>query len=370
MANIFKTPDIIAERLLPVLYEKTLLPELSFKDYSSEFVNVGDTISIKTPASFVASEWDGDSSNDYQDIVESTTTISMDSIVEVPVKVTSKQMTLDLEDFVTQIGNPAMEALAQKINAIGYQKMLAYAYQEVGSASSTPDALADLTGIRKLFQKNLAPNADRYVAMNYDAEEKFLQLDSLVEVDKSGTPAALREGILGRLYGMELYADGSVPTVAADAGFGSSAAVTGTAGGFTLTVASGVNAGTIKAGQLIDVDGGLTHVVTADATLDGSGVGTVSVYPAVPTGGYSSAATTIRAAHVANIAWQKNALAFVSRPLALPMGGATGSSMTFRGLNLRMTMDYDIDAKINKVVFDVLSGWKVLRPQHIIRLLG
>lgn len=370
MANTLLTPDIIAEASLPVLYEKVELPQLSFQDYSDEFVNVGDSIKVRTPAELTAAEWDGDSSGDYQDITESSITVNMNSIIEVPVKVTAKEMTLDIYSFQEQVIEPAMEALSQKMNSLGYAELLKYAYQTVGAAGSTPDALSDLSGVNKTLNVALAPRNDRYLSMDYSAEEKFLQLDSLVEVDKSGANQALRDGIIGRVYGLNLISTGSVPTVAADSGFGASATATATAGATSLTIASGTATGTVKAGQLITVDGGIVHSVTADATLDGSGAGTVSVWPAVPSGGYSGADTTITGAHTANIAWQRNALAYVSRPLAPPMGGADASAMMFKGLNIRVVMDYDIDTKSNKLVFDVLSGWKVLRPDNVVRLLG
>lgn len=58
MANTFLTPDIIAREALMQLRNNAVMAQLVHRDYSSEFAGaVGDTISIKKPASFVAKEF-------------------------------------------------------------------------------------------------------------------------------------------------------------------------------------------------------------------------------------------------------------------------------------------------------------------------
>ena len=54
MPNNFLTPKIIANEALMVLQANLVMANLVHKDYSKEFVKVGDTITIRKPAKFIA----------------------------------------------------------------------------------------------------------------------------------------------------------------------------------------------------------------------------------------------------------------------------------------------------------------------------
>ena len=70
MANTILTPDIIAREALMVLRNNAVMANLVHRDYSSEFVTgVGDTITIRKPATFTAKEFAGTIS--VQDATES-----------------------------------------------------------------------------------------------------------------------------------------------------------------------------------------------------------------------------------------------------------------------------------------------------------
>lgn len=64
------------------------------------------------------------------------------------------------------------------------------------------------------------------------------------------------------------------------------------------------------------------------------------------------------------LGFHKNAIAFISRPLALPKlvnGTSTRSAvMNYKGLNIRVTMTYDADYQGTVVTIDMLAGVKVL----------
>lgn len=59
MANSILTPQIIANEALMVLQSNLTMANLVHRDYSSEFVNVGDTITVRKPATFVAKNFTG-----------------------------------------------------------------------------------------------------------------------------------------------------------------------------------------------------------------------------------------------------------------------------------------------------------------------
>jgi hypothetical protein len=54
MGNNLLTPSIIANEALLVLENNLVMAGLVHRDYSDEFVQVGDTITIRKPAKFIA----------------------------------------------------------------------------------------------------------------------------------------------------------------------------------------------------------------------------------------------------------------------------------------------------------------------------
>ena len=98
--NKILTPQIIANEALMVLESNLTMANLVHRDYSKEFVKVGDTITVRKPAKFVAKNFIGEV--EEQDISEGSADVKMDRYRDVTVNVTSKEMTLDIKDFSEQ----------------------------------------------------------------------------------------------------------------------------------------------------------------------------------------------------------------------------------------------------------------------------
>lgn len=203
MPNTFLTPDIIAREALMVLRNNAVMPNLVHRDYSSEFVaGVGDTITIKKPAKFVATEFDGEI--DVQDAVEEGVPVKMDKHLDVSFAVTSAQMAMDIEDFSRQLLVPAMQAFLDKID--GY--LLGLASEVDNTVTATGIMQNDIVDARKFLTENAAPLTERSFVYNSDVEAQLLKTDLFVHADKVGDEGtALREASLGRKFGMNFYVD-------------------------------------------------------------------------------------------------------------------------------------------------------------------
>lgn len=70
-----------------------------------------------------------------------------------------------------------------------------------------------------------------------------------------------------------------------------------------------------------------------------------------------------------NLAFHRNALAFVHRPLAVP-GGANGGVVTENDISMRVTMDYDSKLMGTRVNVDLLCGYAPLDLDLGVLLLG
>ena len=207
MANTFLTPDIIAREALHVLRNNAVMARLVHRDYSADFNGaVGDTITIRKPATFVANEYNG--SIEVQDANETSVSVVMDKLLDVSFAVTSKQMSMDIEDFSAQLLVPAMQAFNDKID-----KMLIALESEATSRHAHTDgaiAPADLIAARKFLTENAAPMTDRRFVIGAAAEADLLGNDLFVSAEKVGDTAALKEASLGRKFGMDIYVDQNV----------------------------------------------------------------------------------------------------------------------------------------------------------------
>lgn len=371
MANILLTPSIIANEALMVLENNMVFGAMVYKDFSSEFVKKGDTITVRKPATFKVNEFTGSGIN-VQDAKESGIAVKMDKHLDLSFAITTKDLSLNIKDFSQQFLVPAMQAYAQDID-----ERIAKLYVDIpyitGTAGVTPSTVSAITGVRKLMNDNKVPKAGRNLVLDTAADAKLLELDAFNRVDASGTSAALVEAQLGRKFGFDCYMDQNIvehsngeftatPTITL------SAAVD--AGATSCIFAATSLTGTIKKGTVFTVAGDeQTYVITADVTA-ASNAAAVNFYPAVNTGLPANAVVTVVADHTANLAFHRNAFAMVSRQLDKPMGSQNATYINYNGLALRVVIDYDMQSKQDICSIDMLCGFKTLMPELAVRLLG
>lgn len=209
MANTFLTPDIIAREALMVLRNNAVMANLVHRDYSDEFVaGVGDTITIRKPATFEAKEYAG--SITVQDANETGVAVKMDKHLDVSFAVTSKQLSMEIEDFSKQLLVPAMQAFADKVD----QYLLGLKSEITNTVPATAAAQNDVIDARAYLTKAAAPLTERRFVYGSDMETKLLKTDLFTSAEKVGDEGtALREASLGRKYGMDFYVDQNADAV-------------------------------------------------------------------------------------------------------------------------------------------------------------
>lgn len=213
MSNTILTPSIIAREALMVLRNNAVMPRLVHRNYSSEFVaGVGDTITIRKPATFEAKEFGGEIT--VQDAKENSITVKMDKLLDVSFAVTAKELTLDIADFSRQFIVPAMQAFADKVD--GY--LLELAKNATNTVASTGDTRKDVVAARKVLTENAAPLTERRFVYGSDMEADLLNTDLFISAEQVGDAGtALREASLGRKFGMDFYVDQNADTAGVNA---------------------------------------------------------------------------------------------------------------------------------------------------------
>ncbi len=188
----------------------------------------------------------------------------------------------------------------------------------LGTAGTTPSALADIAAVRKLMNKNGVPTDGRCALWDTDADAALVQIPAIVSAERSGSPRPCAAAPW-RIMGLDNYMSQAVKTHAGGAVTGTPKVNGAVAAGASAIPVNGTSAGsTVKKGDLLTVDGA-QYVCTEDVSL-GTG-GSVKVYPAVAAAIESGAAVSFVQSGVQNLAFHPMAFAFVCRPRASPPGG-------------------------------------------------
>ena len=388
--NTILTNDILASRAVAALYNEQVMPELVTTDYSNEFADntrgyrQGQSIRVPVEPVLAAGVWNG-STVTAQNFTEPDVDIDLDTILDVTLDFTSYQSTLDIDIISDRVVVPAMKALADKVNSLCLEKFAQGTPYYYGTAGATPAALADYTNTVNVLDTNKCPAMDRRLVINPAAKNKYQQIDTFYEANKVGDDGtALRTGSLGEKFGLQMFMSQAVyshtkGTLAANTTAGNifvKGAVSSGATSLTLDQnGSGTLTGTLVVGDILKVTDASTGAVsylavTANSTASANQIAVTCEDADIAIADNST--VQVVGSHVANLAFHKNAFAFVSRPLNAAVGaGDSGIIINpFNNQSVRWTLDYDQNTKKSQLSFDMLCGFKVLNPKLAARLLG
>lgn len=371
MANNIVTLQEIARQALPRLTDNLVFPGLIYRDFSEDMHGMGDVVKVRKPVIYEAGEFSEAEGVTYQDIVEDSVDVELNHIATVDARASVIEAAASIEDLNRLFVEPAARAIAEKINRDGLM-LYKDVFNFVGAAGETPASLEVLSQTRKALNMAKAPLAGRCAVWDMDADAGFASLDALVNAEKAGSNQALREGAIGRVYGIDNYMSQGVQEHATGITAGQNVKVKGAvaAGARVIAISGSSLEGKLLKGDIMQI-GGRNYVVTEDsAAASGNIISGVKVYPAMEQTSDGSAVTLV-GAHVANLAFHPMAFAYVTRPLANPDGQGVESYVTnFGGISLRVTRGYDQKYKRSIYSMDVLYGFKTVYPELAVRVLG
>lgn len=209
MANKFITPEVVARLAYAHLYDMIVMAGLVFRDYDSDFDGkVGDTITVRKPATFTADEYNRGEGLNVQKAEEDSFTVKLDKLLDVSFAVTSEDYALELADFNEQLIVPAVEAIRQKIDQLLVATAQADVSQEVGSGAGEQNEWNDprvLIDAGVLLDEHNVPESDRYAVLGPKTTGAWLKDEITSTANKSGTTAGLRKAEIGDLFNFGTY---------------------------------------------------------------------------------------------------------------------------------------------------------------------
>lgn len=407
MANALITSSMIAKEALMQLENATVMGNLVHRDYKKEFVKVGDTVSIRRPVRFSAT--DG-ATLSKQDVTEGKTSITIDQRKHVGWEFSSNDLTLSIEKYSERYIKPAMITLAQNVDS-AVHGLYKDVWNHVGTPGTTPSTFVALSAASQRLDEGAVPSNDRRGVLNPAAAWAVANDLKSLNTNDAKAKGAFEEARLGRYAGLDNYMSQSVKVHTVGA-HGGTPLVNGASQNVTYAASKDTNAqdlvtdgwtvsttGIVKEGDVITIagvyavnpvtkesTGVLQHfVVNADADSGAtSGPATINISPAIITSGAyqtvsaapaDNAAITVKtgaaaAGHAQNLVFQKNALALVTCPLMIPDGAAFSARESHDGYSVRVVKDYDITNDTDIIRLDILYGVKAIYPDLACRLTG
>jgi len=376
MANtITAILDKILAGGLVTLREAAVMPRLTNTDYQGAAAEQGDTIDVPIPKAQVVSTVAAAASNKAAaDKSPSKVQISLDQWKTTDFHLTDKEMAeIDRNrHFVPMQTSEAARALANNVDTYIHNKYTGvYGYQ--GTAAVVPfSTVATTTGARKILNNQLAPGSQRRLVMDPNAEDQALQLAAYSDLDKTGDFAVKIEGEIGRKFGIDHFMSQNVVshtkgTAGTDTLIGSTTAI----GVSTLAIVAGSAVGTIVIGDVFTIAGDSQTYVANSAITTTSANQNVSIDPPLQVIASATSVITFKATHVVNLAFNRGAFAYVTRPMADdPLNTNPTSTLVDNETGLTMRLEVVRQNKQNAWQFDILYGAQLVRPAFAARIAG
>lgn len=199
------TAQQISRVSVPLLVRNLVLPMTVLRVPGGEFAGSnGDTVTVRVRQPRTANTQStpgADVSANFSAISETPVTVTLAHLYD-GVNVTDEELSLELVNFASQVTEPQVAAVAT-----GAEDELAAAMNaETADDSfalnaSDDDTETKILAAREALSEANVPAGDRYFAVSPDIATRVLQVDKFVRVDASGNDNALRNAVIGRLYG-------------------------------------------------------------------------------------------------------------------------------------------------------------------------
>ncbi len=416
------TISMITNKSLMVLENELTFTGQVLRTYDDSFgidgAKIGDTINVRRPPRFVGTSGPNLSVEDYNQtsipVVVGDTARYGDQF-HVDVSFTTKDLRLSLGQFSENVIVPAVAAVANKVDFTGLQMAKNSTANIVGTPGTPPTALLTyLTAGAYLTAEATPKGPGRSVCIEQFTGASIVDSLKGLFIPQPEVAKQFKTGRMGRdSAGMDWYVDQNVNNQTFGSWAASSASTmtadttnigisTGWAATTSLTLTVGATM-TLKKGDIVSFanvfpvnpqnrqiygNKARTFVVQSELTITGSSTGTLTVAPAIITGGQfqnvsvtatSSTATVtpysigVSGAGVTspqNILFHKNAFTCVMVDLPLPGGVdmAARASSKEAGMSIRVVRQYTINNDQLPARFDVLFGWAPLYQELACRV--
>ena len=413
MSNNLLTISMITNEALMVLENELTFSSEVDRNYDDQFAvsgaKIGNTLNVRRPGRFLGTT--GPALN-VEDFNETSVPVTLSTQFHVDTQFTTVDLALSLDAFSDRVLKPAVAAIANKVDFDGLTMAKNSTANIVGTAGTPPTSLLTYLTAGAYLDAEGAPRDGRRSCIVEPFTGATI-VDSLkgLFVPSDMISKQYQKGMMGRdSAGMnwkmdqnvvnQTFGSYSTATLACDTATGTGFLSTGWAQTSTIALTATTATAGLQVGDVIQIaniyavnpqnrsaygSGKLRNfVVTAAVTVATSGTTSVTVSPAVITGGQfqnvsvtSTSATAVvtpfnKTGTVSpqNIVMHKNAFTLATADLELPDGVVFAGRASDKelGLSLRVVRQYTINNDSIPTRVDVLYGWAPLYPELACRV--
>jgi len=390
MANTTLKADLILKEVgrrfdnkVPFLSAMSRSYDDSYKAYGAKG---GESIRIQKPSKYTVGEG---KTLVEQGVTETSATLTKGTQLNIGMRFSSKELTMDIDQLGPLHLEPAAAAMASKVE----RSIINTVYKQVWNAVTLPVTAIDKDDILNASTKlnQFEASGERYGVITPKANGQLVSGNATLFNPQPSISRQYMEGEIGKAYGFDMAWSNNLP--AHTTGNYNGAHVIDGAGqtGSTLTVKTGT--GAPSAGDIFTIAGvfGL-NPVTLESTGElqqfvvGAGATATSwpITPALSVSGNSKTVTalpdddaaitelgTASTSYVQNMFFTKQAFAFGVADLELPGVSKFESRMVTKGgMSMRLIKDYDIGNDDCIYRLDCLFGIVTVSPEFACRVYG
>ena len=413
MSNNLLTISMITNEALMVLENELTFSSEVDRNYDDQFAvsgaKIGNTLNVRRPGRFIGTTGPALAVEDFN---ETSVPVTLSTQFHVDTQFTTSDLTLSLDMFSDRVLKPAVAAVANKIDFDGLTMAKNSTANIVGTAGTPPTSLLTYLTAGAYLDAEGAPRDGRrscivepFTGATIVDSLKGLFVPSdvigkqyqkgMMGRDSAGMNWKMDQNVVNQTFGSYATATLSCATTTAT-GFLS----TGWAQTSTIALTAATATAGLKQGDVIQIAGIYAvnpqnrsaygsgklrnFVVTADVTVATSGTTSVTVSPAVITGGqFQNVVVTSTSASAVvtpfnntgttspqNLVMHKNAFTLATADLELPDGVVFAGRASDKelGLSLRVIRQYTINNDSIPTRVDVLYGWAPLYPELACRV--
>ena len=410
--NLLTISKITNEALMVLENELTFTSEVD-RNYDDQFAvvgaKIGNTVNVRRPGRFIGTT--GPALN-VEDFNETSVPVTLSTQFHVDTQFTTADLALSLDMFSDRVLKPAVAAIANKIDRDGLLMAKNNTANIVGTAGTPPTGLITYLTAGAYLDAEGAPRDGRRscIVEPFTAATIVDSLKGLF-VPQEAIGEQYRKGLMGRdSAGMnwkldqnvvsQTFGSYSTATLACSTSTATGFLTSGWASSSTIALTATTATASLQQGDVITIANVYAvnpqnrqaygsnklrnFVVTSAVTVATSGTTSVTVSPAVISGGqfqnvYISATSSTAAVtpfnqtgtvSPQNIVMHRNAFTLAVADLELPDGVhfAGRASDKEIGLSMRVVRQYTINNDSIPTRLDVLYGWAPLYPELACRV--
>lgn len=205
MANTFVSLNDIAFSALDFLFRKATLLTSVWRDVVAVEIakNRGETVTVRTPPSYVANDYDGVTLT-VQDTTEGSVDVVLDKDKEVTARFSTREQGAAFADIETMIIGPAMDALVRKVESdieLSLRTDAIAAPRVFGNAIFGVDVeVADIADARKALNEEDVIMDERFLWLSPKDGANLIQKSTFTD-NSASQRDTLSTGGLGTVFG-------------------------------------------------------------------------------------------------------------------------------------------------------------------------